>query len=461
MKQAELEQILQRMMELGAEFGEVYIEQKESLGILWEGGKVDKISGGVLQGMGLRIRKDGITLFSDSSEVSLENALELVNDIMADSDMAKEKKISVTLNEPEKAVTEAKQNPKEVDFEEKIQLLAEADRACREIGEEISQVSCNYGEVLRKIVIANTEGVYTEEDSIRMRMSIQAIAREDGRIETGYASLGGMTGFELLNTEAVRELAEKAAKQAVTLVHARPCPGGKMPVILSSEAGGTMVHEACGHGLEGDLVQRGMSVYAGKLGEKVASEKVTVIDDGTLYQKYGSFAFDDEGHKARKNVLIENGILKKYLCDAKTAAELGIEATGSGRRESYQQEPVTRMSNTYIAPGTDSVEEMIESVEYGLFVKHMGGGQVDTITGNYVFDVSEGYLIENGMITDPVRGATLIGNGPETLMNIEMVGNDLGFAIGTCGKFGQGVPVGDAQPTLKIKELTVGGTVAE
>jgi TldD protein len=245
------------------------------------------------------------------------------------------------------------------------------------------------------------------------------------------------------------------------LLSAEPCPTGIMPVVLSSEAGGTMVHEACGHGLEADLVHKGLSAYVGKIGQQVASEKITVIDDAAIAGKYGSYSYDDEGTPAQRTVLIENGILKQYMTDLQSAERMGSAATGNGRRESYREKPVVRMSNTYIAPGTDRVEDMIASVEYGLFVKHMGGGQVNTLNGDYVFDVSEGYLIENGKITRPVRGATLAGNGPESLRNVEMVGNDLGYAIGTCGKYGQRVPVADAQPTLKINGLTVGGTGTE
>lgn len=218
-----------------------------------------------------------------------------------------------------------------------------------------------------------------------------------------------------------------------------------------------MIHEACGHGLEADLVQKQLSVYAGKIGQKVASELVTVIDDATLPNKYGSFSYDDEGNPSQRTVLIENGILKGYMYDYLTAKKEGKTSTGNGRRESYRDRPIPRMTNTFIAPGNSDPEEIIRSVEKGFYVKKMGGGQVNTTNGDFVFDVTEGYLIEKGQITEPVRGATLTGNGPEVLQMIDMVGNDQGFAIGTCGKDGQGVPVSDAQPTIRIPELTIGG----
>ncbi len=229
-----------------------------------------------------------------------------------------------------------------------------------------------------------------------------------------------------------------------------------MPVVLSSEAGGTMIHEAIGHGLELDLVNDGMSVYKDKIGKKVASEKITIIDDGTIPFKRGTSQFDDEGTPTQKTILVENGVLKNYMSDILNAMKIGKNSTGNGRRESYRFKPIPRMTNTYIASGDDSPEKIIKSVEKGLFVKKMGGGQVNTVTGDFVFEVSEGYLIEKGEIGDPVRDTTLIGNGPEILKIIDMVGNDLGFGIGTCGKDGQGVPVSDAQPTLRIPEIVVG-----
>jgi len=232
-----------------------------------------------------------------------------------------------------------------------------------------------------------------------------------------------------------------------------------MTVVMSSEAGGTMVHEACGHGLEADLVQKGLSVYRGKLGQKVAADGVSVIDDATLEVKYGSFSFDDEGNYGEKTVLIDNGRLVRYMYDRLTARKDGTQSTGNGRRESYQHKPIPRMSNTFIAPGQDDPHDIIESTKYGLLVKKMGGGQVNTTNGDFVFEVQEGYIIEDGKIKYPVRGATLTGNGPHVLQNVDRIGNDLGFAIGVCGKDGQGVAVADAQPTIRIKELVVGGTV--
>jgi TldD protein len=264
-------------------------------------------------------------------------------------------------------------------------------------------------------------------------------------------------GFELFDLSPPEEVARAAAQRSLLMLKARKAPAGRMPVVLSSEAGGTMIHEAVGHGLEADLVQQGLSVYSRKVGEKVASSLITVVDDPTLSGKRGSYAFDDEGVLSRKTLLVEKGVLRGYLYDRLTALKDGVESTGNGRRESYQDKPIPRMSNTMIVPGEMGPDQIIRSVERGLFVKKMGGGQVNTVNGDFVFEVNEGYLIEKGSVGEPVQGAILTGNGPKVLQEIDMVGNDLGFGIGTCGKEGQGVPVSDAQPTLRIPEILVGG----
>jgi TldD protein len=243
------------------------------------------------------------------------------------------------------------------------------------------------------------------------------------------------------------------------MLTARRAPGGRMPVVVSSEAGGTMIHEAIGHGLEADLAGQGLSKFSGLLGRQVASPLVTVIDDATLPGKRGSFRFDDEGTPSARTVLVKDGVLRTYMFDKLSAMREGAQSTGNGRRESYRHRPIPRMTNTFIAPGASEPEDIVRSTARGLLVKRMGGGQVNTVTGEFVFDVQEGYLIENGAQGEAVRGATLTGNGPDVLMNIDMVGSDLGFAIGTCGKDAQGVPVSDAMPTVRIAEMVVGGEV--
>ena len=451
--------MLNEALATGADFAEVYVENKESTVISCEDGKIEKINTGIDQGVGIRVIAGDRTAYMHSNELSLPKGLELARLAREIANEKKEIKQVFKFNSTAVAQeAEVELRPDDVDFEDKISLLREADQAARSVSDTICQVSIGYSDVTQRICVANSLGTYIEDERIRIRLACNSIARRDDLIQTGFASAGGTCGFELFEEKSAAELGRESAQRAVMLLDAEPCPTGQMTVILSSEAGGTMVHEACGHGLEGDLVQKGLSAYAGKIGQKVASEKITVVDDATIPGKYGSYRYDDEGNPAQKTVLIENGILKQYMNDYETAVKNGVPFTGNGRRESYREKPVTRMSNTYIAPGTDKVEDMIASTEYGLFVKRMGGGQVNTLNGDYVFDVAEGYLIENGKITKPVRGATMAGNGPESLRNVEMVGDDFGYAIGTCGKYGQSAPVSDAQPTLKISGLTVGGT---
>jgi TldD protein len=296
---------------------------------------------------------------------------------------------------------------------------------------------------------------------VRVRLAVQAVAAAQGLLQTGYEAVGGFMGLELFERHPPEEVARVAARRSLLMLEARPAPTGRMTVVMAAEAGGTMVHEACGHGLEADLVQKGLSVYAGRLGQVVASPLITVIDDATLPGRFGSYRFDDEATPGQKTVLIEKGVLCSYMYDRLTARRDGRRSTGNGRRESYQYRPLPRMRNTYIAPGEHDPEEIIRRTERGLLVKKMGGGQVNTTNGDFVFEVAEGYLIEGGRVTAPVRGATLTGNGPEVLRQVDMVGSDLGFSIGVCGKNGQGVPVSDAQPTIRIPSLVVGGTACE
>ncbi len=459
MEQKELQQILNAALQQGADFAEVYIEQKETTAISCEDSKIEKINTGIDYGMGIRVIAGDSTSYVHSNDVSMQNGIVMARLAWK---IAAEQTQGTVVQEFYGADSETEttiaQHPAQIPFEQKVALLRTADQTARAYSNEITQVSIGYSDIVNHVQIANSNGVCVEEDRVHVRLACSSIAQRGQLIQTGFASAGGTCGFELFDERSAEALGLESAQRAILLLSADPCPTRIMPVVLSSEAGGTMVHEACGHGLEGDLVHKGLSAYVGKLGEKVAAEKVTVIDDATMAGKYGSYGYDDEGTPAQKTVLIENGVLKQYMTDLQTAERMGTVATGNGRRESYRSKPVTRMSNTYIAPGTDQVEDIIASVEYGLFVKHMGGGQVNTLNGDYVFDVSEGYLIEHGQITRPVRGATLAGNGPESLRNVEMVGNDLGYAIGTCGKSGQRVPVADAQPTLKINGLTVGGT---
>jgi len=350
-----------------------------------------------------------------------------------------------------------KKRPSDVELAEKAGLVKRAERAARGFDNRIVQVKALYGDVTRNLTMINSLGEWVEEEKTGIVFFTSAIAKDGDVLQTGYEPLGGAEGLEAFARTSPEEVGIAAAGRAVQMLGAVKAPGGSMAVILSSEAGGTMIHEAVGHGLEADLALGGLSVYSGRMGEQVASPLITVIDDGTIPYKRGSAFFDEEGTPTEKTILIEKGILKSYLYDRLSAMKNKTASTGNGRRQSYRFKPIPRMTNTMIAPGQTNPEEIIHSLEKGLFVKKMGGGQVNTVNGDFVFEVTEGYIIEKGRIGAPVRGATLTGNGPEILKTIDMVGSDLGFGIGTCGKDSQGVPVADAQPTLRIPEITVGG----
>jgi TldD protein len=349
--------------------------------------------------------------------------------------------------------------PDDIPMARKIDLVNTANRTARSLDNRIRQVSVSYRDSAQNIQMATSDGSIAEDERIQTLFMVHVIASENAMIQTGYETAGGNVGFELFDDLSVEELSLSASLRSIKMLRARRAPGGRMPVVISSEAGGTMIHEAIGHGLEADLAQYGLSVYSNKLGEDVASRLVTVIDDATLPCRRGSYRFDDEGTPSQRTLLVDKGLLNCYLYDRLTALRDGAQSTGNGRRESYRHKPIPRMSNTFIAPGDSTPEEVVKSTQEGLFVKRMGGGQVNTVTGDFVFEVQEGYMIEDGAVGEPVREATLTGNGPDVLKAIDMIASDLGFSIGTCGKDSQGVPVSDAMPTLRIREMVVGGEV--
>ncbi len=414
---------------------------------------------GVDAGAGIRVLSGESTAYAYTNDLSRDGLLEAAG-IVSHAAASGKKGVNLEFVDVKPAVNfDFKERPEDVSTEQKVAVVEAADKTARSVDrEQIKQVMVGYGDVVQKVAIANSSGDYVEDERIRTRLVVQAVAASGQVIQTGFEAVGSLCGFELFKRFPPEEVAGTAANRALEMLKAKPAPAGRMPVVMASEAGGTMVHEACGHGLEADLVQKNLSVYTGKKGQVVASEEVTVYDDATIDSRYGSYRFDDEGVAARKVNLIENGVLVDFLYDRLTAVKDGRQSNGHGRRESYQHKPIPRMANTCIAPGKTDPQKIIRETKNGLLVKKMGGGQVNTITGDFVFDVAEGYLIKDGEIGPMVRGATLTGNGPEVLRIIEMVGSDLGFSIGTCGKDGQGVPVSDAQPTIAIRELVIGGT---
>lgn len=470
LQKGDLEEVLALALKNGGDYADIFIEEKRTTAVSCEADKIERINSGIDSGAGIRVVSGETTAYGYTNDLSVGGLIEAAR-VVSHVAQGKEQQVAVKLRGSSAPGNSGKngagcpagaalvaERPDKVDLNRKVEAVLRANRLARGYDPRIKQVTAGYGDVTQRVTIATSEGDFVEDERIRTRFMLNVVAAENTTVQTGYHAVGGTTGFELLLENDPEIVAGEAARRAILMLGAQPAPAGKMPVVMAGEAGGTMVHEACGHGLEADLVQKKLSVYAGQEGKQVASPLVTVIDDATLPGKYGSYRFDDEGVQARKCELIKDGILTGYLYDRRTARKDGVPSNGHGRRESYQHKPVPRMGNTYIAQGKEDPEKIINEVENGLLVRKMGGGQVNTTTGDFVFDVAEGYLIRDGQIAAPVRGATLTGNGPKVLKIVERVGSDLGYTIGTCGKDGQGAPVSDAQPTLLIPELVVGGT---
>jgi TldD protein len=449
--------VLRHALAGGGEFADIFCEAGSATTVICEDGKIEKVLAVTDQGVGIRVISDFRTAYAYTNEITEAALLSLADTV---SRAVRGNRYEGSLDLRSRTVAPGfpiEIPPSKVGLADKVRMVRSAEAAARGADGRVRQVMVVYRDSISRNQTANSRGDFIETSRTGTLFMTQVVAASGDLIQTGYEPVGGFMGHEIFREKSPEEIALTAARRAVMMLSSRKAPGGMMPVVLSSEAGGTMVHEAIGHGLEADLAQSGMSVYTGKVGEQVASPLVTVLDDATIPHARGSFAYDDEGVTAQRTVLVENGILKGYLYDRLSAMKDNAVSTGNGRRESYQTRPIVRMSNTLIAPGSDDPQAIIRSVDRGLLVRKMGGGQVNTVTGDFVFEVSEGYLIDKGLVGEPVRGATLTGNGPEVLKRIVRVGSDLGFGIGTCGKDGQGVPVADAQPTLLIDEITVGG----
>ena len=453
-----LEKIFRTVLRNGGSFADLCHESSQSSSIVCDDNKIERVITGTDTGVGLRAIANFKTSYAHGNRCAEADLLGLAEDLASGVKAGFGATIAREYPSEPRVNLGVRVSPNTVKLAKKVAIVREANAAARGIDSRVRQVKVIYSDKRQKLVITNSEGLLVEEDRTYTLLAVQVVAAENGLIQTGYEPVGGLIGFELFDEVDPTRVAETAARRAIQALEAREAPSGVMPVVLSSEAGGTMIHEAVGHGLEADLALEGLSVYSNRIGETVASPLITVIDDATIPQRRGSYGYDDEGVPAQKTVVVEKGVLKQYLCDRLYAMKSKGESTGNGRRESYRHHPISRMSNTFIAPGEEDPETILRNTPEGVFVRKMGGGQVNTVNGDFVFEVSEGYLIRNGEIGDPIRGATLTGNGPEVLKSIDRVGNDLGFGIGTCGKDGQGVPVADAQPTLRIPEIIVGGT---
>ena len=451
------ERVLQVACSTGADYGELYAQRTIDHSIAMIDSKVDSIKDTVIAGVGIRVFK-GLRSVSASTVDTSESGLIRCAQQAAEALGEGTAQIQIVLNEsvtpdmhPVKIV------PSDVGNKRKVEILKEGYFAAKEYDPCICQVTGSILDVDHNILVANTDGLYTRDRQIRTRLMLSAVAEKDGQTQTGTYNPGRRMGLEMFETVDPGQAGIRAAKQAVTMANAGYCPAGVMPVAIDNGFGGVIFHEACGHSLEASAVAYGKSQFVGKLGQKIANEKVTAIDDGTIPNAWGSFNIDDEGTPAQKNVLIENGILKCYMVDKFNGRRMGMPSTGNARRQSYSYTTTSRMTNTYIAPGNDRNEDIIASMEYGLYAKEMGGGSVNPVTGDFNFTVSEGYMVRNGRICEPVRGASLVGKGSEIIQNIDMVGQNLELGQGMCGASSGSVPTSVGQPLIRVSAITVGG----
>jgi TldD protein len=451
------ERVVTRALARGGEFAELFVERRVGLTLAIDESRIESVQSGAEEGAGVRVLSGGTTYFAHVDGIDpadLERAADEAAAALR-GDRAEARPLRAEARNPQPI----ERPPGEVPAARKAELLRELDERARSAAGEIAQAMASYGEARREVAVASSEGLLSGDDRTRVRIGAQAVARRGDRVETGAETLGGHRGFELFDDDPAA-IAASAAGKALTLLDAGPAPTGSMPVVVGGGFGGVLFHEMTGHGLEADHVQKGASVYAGKLGEAVAQPLLTAYDDGRLPGEWGSDAIDDEGTPTQKTRVIEEGRLEGFLYDRQSAERDGVAPTGNGRRESFRHLPIPRMTNTYIAPGEAEPEAIIGEVEKGFYAVSFAGGQVDPATGDFVFGVNEGYLIEGGAVTRPCRGATLVGNCLQALAAIDAVGNDFWMKTGMCGKGGQKVPVGTGQGHVRIAAMTVGGTEA-
>ena len=451
------QRVLQAAAATGADYAELFVEHTNHHDISMLDSKVNNITDTVIAGAAVRVYKGLRAVMAttvDTTEAGLIRCARQAADALGEG----KAELDIRLNErlfgdihPVKVV------PAGVSNAEKIAVLKEGYFAARDYHDSIKQVTGTLLDVDHNILIANTEGVYAQDRQIRTRLGISAVAEVNGESQTGFFGPGRRMGMEMFDEIDPKEVGLHAAKQAVVMAGAGYCPAGVMPVAIGNGFGGVIFHEACGHSLEASAVAYGQSQFVGKLGQKIANEKVTAIDDATIPNAWGSINIDDEGTPAQRKVLIEKGVLKSYMIDKFNGRRMGMPSTGSSRRQSYSFTPTSRMSNTYIAEGTDKNEDIIASMEYGLYAKEMGGGSVNPTTGEFNFAVNEGYLVRNGKICEPVRGASLVGKGSDIIMDIDMVGTGLDLGTGMCGSSSGSIPTTVGQPLIRVSHITVGG----
>ncbi len=461
LKRETINEVLLAALSSGADFAEIYVDNTFTNSISNYNGKIKNLNSGEDFGVGIRIFNGNKSIYTYANSSDRNILIKLASD--ASRALNGVRKIDIINLEytPVKKNFEIKKQLYMIQKSEKIDLTKQAYEAAKSYSKKIETVNITYLDSTQNILIANSDGLLVEDKRVRTRTAISSIANVNGVLESGFEGPGASMGFEFYDSIDIKNYATEASRVALLMANAKPAPSGKMAAVIHNSFGGVIFHEACGHGLETTSVAKKTSVFTDKIGKQVASSIVTAIDDGTIANAWGSLNVDDEGMPTQKNVLIKDGILKSYLVDKLGARITGYNPTGSGRRASYRYAPTSRMNNTYIDNGESTFEEIIKATESGIFAKKIGGGSVDTTTGDFNFAASEAYLIENGEIKEPVRGATLVGNGPEILHNIDMVGNNLEHGQGMCGSISGSIPTNVGQPTIRVSAITVGGASNE
>ena len=459
MQQKEILEILNKALETGADYSELFFEDTNIKRCFYEDGKVSKITTSNVYGCGIRILKNDKSVYGYTNNVSFKNLLKLASSLKESFKGERIKTVDTLVLEKSKKKTQPVKPYNEVPLSHQLSLFKEAYDAAKNYDKRISKVDLVYYFNNQKVTIYNSDGKIAKDNRTRGRFFITAIASKENAMQTGSKGPGAQRGFEFFEDMMnVKDVARDAARCAVTMLDADDCPSGEMSVVLENGFGGVIFHESCGHGLEASAVSKNLSVFSNKKGQKVASNIVNAYDDGTIDGGWGSANFDDEGNKTQRNQLIKDGVLVNYLVDSFNGRAMNEDGNGACRRESYKYEPTSRMSNTFIGNGTSTREEIIKATKFGLYAKSLGGGSVNPATGDFNFAVNEGYLIEDGKITKPVKGATLIGNGAKVLFNIDMIANNLYREQGMCGAASGSIPADVGQPTIRVKSILVGGT---
>ena len=454
-------ELLVEALSTGGRFAELFAEDRDSTSLRLDDGRIEEVVSGSDRGAGIRVFHGESQAYAFSNRLDRASLLDVARAAAGAVRNGGDIAAMVDLRQTAPITHRERQPIGDVPIERKVGWLREAEDAARSLDPAVRQVLAAHADSRQRVLIANSDGLWAEEVRPRLRLVVQVVALRDGVFQTGFEGPGGLTGAELLERHPPAETGRRAAQMAVAMLDGRPAPAGEMPVVLGPGGGGVLFHEACGHGLEVDHIHKDASVYRlDKRGERLASSLVNGVDDGTVPEAWGSFAVDDEGTPAQRTELFREGELVGFLYDRLRAEHDGVPSTGNGRRQSYANLPIPRMRNSYILAGTDRPEDVVSNTPHGLYAKTLGGGQVNPATGDFVFGVAEGYLIEGGAITAPVRGANLIGNGPQILSAIDAVADDFEPRDGVCGKEGQGVPVSNGSPTLRIARMTVGGTDA-